>query len=98
MSIESIIAATTEAVSGVSTEFTVAGAFWLFGTGFAVGEGAIIEGIGPDGNYRKSTNKEGFLHVSAFPNTVYCDLPAGTYRINKAATVGEASVGFEEPV
>ena len=92
-----IIAATIEKVSGAGTEFTTtARGFWLYGSGFAPGEYAVVDGLGPDGVYRQVTNNGGGIYVSAAPNTVFVDLPAGTYRIDKTATALAASVGYEE--
>lgn len=94
-----IIAATIEKVSGEATEFTTtARGFWLYGSGFAPGEYAVVEGIGPGGVYRQVTNNGGGIYVSAAPNTVFVDLPAGTYRVEKTATALAASVGYEEDV
>ena len=94
---EPIIEATTEKISGAGTEFTTtARGFWLYGSGFAPGEYAVVEGIGPDGAFRQVTNNGGGIYVSAAPNTVFVDLPAGTYRIEKTASALAASVGYEE--
>lgn len=98
MAITSIIAATKNAVAaGAPTEFTTTTrGFWLKGAGFAAGEVAVVLGLGPDGTtYRPETNENGPFGVTEFPNTVFCDLPAGTYRISKVATAAEASVGYE---
>ena len=93
-----IIEATTDAVAGEDAEFTTTTrGFWLYGSGFGKGEFARVEGLGADGEtYETKTNENGPLHVSANPNTVYCDLPAGTYRIAKMATAVAAGVAFEE--
>jgi len=96
---ETIIEATIEKVSGEATEFTTTvRGFWLYGSSFAPGEYAIVEDIGPDGEWRQVTNNGGGLYVSAAPNTAFIDLPAGTYRIHKTATALAASVGYQENV
>ena len=90
-----IIAATTAAVSGVSTAFTTtARGFWLYGSKFSLTEFAAIERLGPSGEWETATNDSKPLAVSAFPNTTYIDLPAGTYRIKKSVTVLAASVSW----
>ena len=98
MAITSIIAATTADVAGADADFTAAGrGFWLFGSGFGKGEFARVEGLGADGaTYETKTNEDGPIHVTANPNTVFVDLPAGTYRIAKMATAVAAGVAFEE--
>lgn len=96
---EPIIESTIERVPGEVTEFTTTGrGFWLYGSKFAPGEYAIVEDIGPDGDWRAVTNNGGGIYVSAAPNTVFVDLPAGTYRIEKTATALAASVGYQEDV
>ena len=56
-----------------------------------------MEGLGADGvTYEIKTNDGGPIHVTANPNTVFVDLPAGTYRIAKMATAEAAGVAFEE--
>lgn len=96
MAITNIIEATTEAVSGATTEFTVAGSFWLHGDYFEHGESAVVERVGPSGDWIQATNESRKIAVSNTPNTMYVELPAGTYRILKTATRLEASVGYEE--
>jgi len=97
MAITPIISATINAVSGAGTEFTVTGAFWLFGDNFSHGESAVIERANVAGTaFVPATSKNDVVGVTATPNTVYCDLPAGTYRINKSATAIAAAVGYEE--
>lgn len=98
MAITTIIAATTAAVAGADADFTTTGrGFWLIGSGFGKGEFARIEGLGADGTtYETKTNDHGPIHVTSDPNTVFVDLPAGTYRIAKMATAVAAGVAFEE--
>ena len=95
-----IIAATTNAVAGASTAFTTSNrGFWLHASGFRSerrGEYATVQRVGPSGEWENATNDKGEIRVSAYPNTIYVDLPAGTYRIDKTATDAAASVGFEE--
>ena len=97
MAITSIIAATTEAETGSSTAFTTTSrGFWLHGHGFSFGESARVMREFPSGTWGPATNETGEIAVSAFPNLVFSDLPAGTYRIDKGETENPASVGFEE--
>ena len=97
MPITSIIAATTEAETGSSTAFTTtARGFWLHGHGFSFGESARVMREFPAGTWGLVTNNTGEIAVSAYPNVVFADLPAGTYRIDKGETANSASVGFEE--
>lgn len=95
-----IIAATTNAVTGASTAFTTTNrGFWLHASGFRSerrGEHATVKRVGPSGEWEAATNKDGEIRVSAYPNTIFVDLPAGTYRIDKTETAGNASVGYEE--
>ena len=98
MAITPIFAATTAAVAGEDADFTTTTrGFWLIGSGFGKGEFARVEGLGADGEtYETKTNEDGPIHVTANPNTVFVDLPAGTYRIAKMATAEPARVAFEE--
>lgn len=93
----SIISATVESVSGIATEFTTTNrGFWLYGSKFtSLTEKAILMGVGADGEWEEKTNENGVIYVGAAPNTVYVDLPAGTYRINKSKTALAASVSYE---
>jgi hypothetical protein len=95
-----IIAATTNAVTGASTAFTTTNrGFWLHASGFRSerrGEHATVKRVGPSGEWEAVTNKEGEIRVSAYPNTIFVDLPAGTYQIDKTATAISASIGYEE--
>lgn len=97
MAITPIFAATPAAVAGSDAEFTTTGrGFWLIGSGFGKGEFARVEGLGADGaTYETKTNDNGPIHVTANPNTVFVDLPAGTYRMAKMATAEAAGVAFE---
>lgn len=97
MAITPIIEDTALAVSGESTEFTTTDrGFWLYSEGFGVFEHCKLLGKGPSGDYREATNKEGVIQVSAFPNSMFVDLPAGTYRLEKMATANNAWVGWEQ--
>ena len=97
MAITPIIAATTEAVTGSSTAFTTTTrGFWLHGHGFSFGESARVMREFPAGTWGPVTGSPGDIAVSAYPNVVFADLPAGTYRIEKGETANPASVGFEE--
>jgi hypothetical protein len=97
MPITSKISATTEAASGAGTAFTTtARGFWLHGHGFSYGESARVMREFPSGTWGPATNESGEIAVSAFPNVIFADLPAGTYRIDKTVTAIAASVGYEE--
>lgn len=97
MAITPKISATTDAVSGADTAFTTNNrGFWLHGHGFSFGESATVMREFPSGTWGPATNETGEIAVSAFPNLVFADLPAGTYRIDKTETANAASVGYEE--
>lgn len=103
MALIPIITATTAAVSGESTNFTTTQrGFWLHCSGFGgiadnyTVEKATVQRIGrPGGSYEDATNDSGTISVGARPNSVYVDLPAGTYQINKTPTKAAASVSYE---
>lgn len=95
MAITAVIAATESAASGAATEFTATGPFVLYGDHFGWAESAQLLRLGPSGEYLPATNKDGVIHVGAYPNVVLVDVP-GTYRIDKTKTVATASVGYEE--
>ena len=95
MAITVKIAATQDAVSGASTEFTTTGPFVLYGDGFGNHEHATLLRLGPSGSYLTATNSKEVVKVSAYPNMVYIDTP-GTFRVEKIKTHAEASVGYEE--
>ena len=83
----------------ISTPFTTSNrGIWLFGSKFWPEEIAVLEQIGPSGNYEPITNSKGVIAVSHSPNTVYADVPAGTYRVHKYNTKLAASVGVQEAV
>ena len=83
----------------ISNPFTTTDrGFWLFGSKFWPEELAVLEQIGPSGNYEPITNAKGVIAVSHSPNTVYADVPPGTYRIHKYRTKLAASVGIHEVV
>lgn len=79
------------------TEFTVTGPFWLYGDNLGVNEKAILKRPNNEGDgYVDATNAKGQLFVSKYPNTVYCDLPADTYQLDKPLTEQLTSVSYEE--
>jgi len=100
MAITSLISATVDAVSGEATAFiTTDRGFWLYGDGFAHGESAVVMRPNVAGNgFVPATSKSDIICVTATPNVVYVDLPAGTYRINKSSTAAAAAVGYEPVV
>lgn len=96
MAIDTVVSATTEAASGSGTAFTTTSrGFWLHGYGFQHGESAKVMREYPSGTWGPATNDTGDIAVSAHPNVVFADLPAGTYRIDKTATNQNASVGIQ---
>lgn len=95
MAITTVISATKDAASGVSTEFTTTGPFVLYGDGFGTHEHATLLRLGPSGSYLTATNNKEVVKVSAYPNMVYIDTP-GTFRVEKMKTHAETSVGYEE--
>lgn len=88
---------TTAAVApGATTEFITTGrGFWLHSSGLFKGEKVTL--YGPDSNeaFRAITNKESTLGISSHPNSIFIDLPAGTYRLGKGATVAAPYIGYE---
>ena len=95
MAITAVIAATKDAASGATTEFTTVGPFVLYGDHFGWAESAKLQRLGPSGQYLDATNKDGVIRVASAPNMVYVEAP-GTYRIDKSKTAAAASVGYEE--
>ena len=95
MAITVVIAATKDAASGATTEFTTTGPFALYGDNFGWAESAQLLRLGPSGEYLPATNKDGVIQVGAYPNMVLVDVPS-TYRIDKTKSVAAASVGYEE--
>lgn len=83
----------------ISNTFTTTNrGIWLFSSQFLPAETAVLERIGPSGNYEPTTTSNGEVAVTHSPNTVYVDVPPGTYRIHKYPTALAASVGYEEVV
>jgi len=95
MAITVVISATTAAASGAGTQFTTTGPFVLYGDNFAGTEFASLTRLGPSAAYSVMTNKDGAIGVGARPNSVYVEA-AGTFRVDKPATVAAASIGYEE--
>ena len=96
MAIDTIIEATKDSASGSGTAFTTTTrGFWLHGHGFKYGESAKVMREFPAGTWGPATNDTGEISVSAFPNVVFADIPAGTYRIDKTETAQDASVGVQ---
>ena len=96
MAIDWKIEEETDAVSGVSTAFTTTNrGFWLYGKGFASGEyGRVLDtDLG-----EVATNNAGPIEVSANPNMVFVDAPAGDYQLVKSKTASAASMGIKEVV
>lgn len=88
---------TTTVAPSASTAFTTTGrGFWLHSSGLLKGEKVTLYGLDSNGAYRAVTNSITSLGVSSNPNSVYIDLPAGTYRLGKALTTNAPYVGYEE--
>ena len=80
----------------ISDVFTLANrGVWLYSSQFWPEEIAVLERIGPSGNYEPATNSKGEICVSHSPNTIYADVPPGAYRVHKYRTRLAASVGYE---
>ena len=80
-----------------STAFTTTGrGFWLHSSGLVKGEKVTLYGPDSNGAYRAVTNKESTLGISAYPNSVFIDLPPGTYRLEKGITAFAPYIGYEE--
>lgn len=97
MAITPIGVSTVNPASGVTMQFTtLTRGFWLSCNGVTYAhEGATLERLGPDAEYATATNKDGVIAVSNAPNTMFVDLPPGTYRLNKPQSIVAASFGFE---
>lgn len=92
-----LIDPTTASVpASVATFTTTQRGFWLISSGFRPGEFATVWGKGPDDALRPVTNVAGQISVSYSPNTVFVDLPAGDYAVNKDETNEAASVDYKE--
>ena len=76
-----------------ATAFTVVDPTTATADGFSGGEFAQVFRLGPNGGYSAATNKDGYIILSVFPNTVLLDAPA-TYKIIKTETVNNAYVGY----
>lgn len=92
MAIVQIVAPTTAQTTSAS--FTLTGPFVLYGEGFSGREVAILEQEVTSGVWVKVTNLDGYVGVGKFPNSAYYGA-LGTFRINKGATNGSASVSYE---
>ncbi len=90
-----IAAKTAAEAPAAGNEFTTTGPFTFVGDDFTAGRRAYLMRLGPSGEFRHFTNKEGRVFVSDYPNTVWVDA-AGTFRIEKDATQLAACVGYEE--
>lgn len=96
MAITVTIAAKTAAEApAAGNEFITTGPFTFYGDDFTAGKRAFLMRLGPSGEFRHATNKDGRIFVSDHPNMVWVDA-AGTFRIDKDATPLAASVGYEE--
>ena len=88
---------TTAVAPSASTEFTTTGrGFWLHSSVLLKEEKVTLYGLDSNGAYRAVTNAITTLGVSTHPNSVYVDLPAGTYRLGKPLTTNAPYVGYEE--
>ena len=80
-----------------STAFTTTGrGFWLHSSSLIKGEKITLYGLDSNGAYRAVTNKKATLGISAYPNSVFIDLPHGTYRLGKGITAAAPYIGYEE--
>lgn len=89
---------TTAAVApGATTEFTTTGrGFWLHSSGLLKGEKVTLYGLDSNSTFRAVTNEKSTLGISSNPNSAFVDLPPGTYRLGKGATVAAPYIGYEE--
>ena len=96
MAITIKIPATTESVvPGASNEFTTSGPFTLYADDLGWNEHITLWRLGPSGEYREATNKNGVITVSATPNMIYVEA-GGTFRLGKPLTKQAAACGYEE--
>lgn len=92
-----VINPTKAAATGTFTT-TVRG-FWLSCTGMVhLREQFVVERkkVSPNDEYEPATNENGKIFVCSFPNTIYVDLPAGDYRLNKTASENNGSADIEQ--
>ena len=88
---------TTTVAPSASTAFTTTGrGFWLHSSGLLKGEKVTLYGLDSNGAFRAVTNKESTLGISSHPNSIFIDLPAGTYRLGKGVTTSAPYIGYEE--
>lgn len=59
----------------------------------SVGDVAILWRLGPSGEYKVATNKEGTIYLSSIPNTIVIDT-YGTYKVTKRVTELPVSIGY----
>lgn len=76
-----------------ATAFTITEPTTLLADGLLVGENLIVYRLGPSGEYKPATNKDGAIVLSAYPNTALLDAP-NTYKVPKPITSGEVHVGY----
>jgi hypothetical protein len=104
MAITVVIAATKDATSGATTEFTTTGPFVLYGDHFGWAESAQLLRLGPSGEYLPATNKDGVIQVdrlsrirggsvsrTAPANTIY--RPFATGGVSRAVSRPTSSRG-----
>jgi hypothetical protein len=95
MAITKVINGVTTAVDlATATAFSITDPTTITADNFAVGEYAIVHRLGPSGEYRPATNRDGSIVLSALPNIVLLDAPA-TYKVTKTVTAVAAYVGYE---
>lgn len=94
MDITNVIDGVTEAVDLTSaTSFEITDATPILADNFEVGEVALVYRLGPSGDYKAATNKDGTIFLSWAPNIALLEAP-GTYKITKTVTSGTAYVGY----
>jgi hypothetical protein len=94
MAITNVIDGVSEAVDLASaTAFEITEATPILADNFEVGEIARVYRLGPSGEYKPATNKDGWIVLSWAPNMVLLEAP-GTYKIDKTVTDGLGYVGY----
>lgn len=94
MAITVVITNETDPVSlAVATSFSITEPTPILADNLAVDEYALVYRLGPSGEYKPATNKDGTIFLSWAPNTAVLDA-AGTYKITKTLSSTGVYVGY----
>lgn len=98
MALTEVITGTDVAVTpGAGSAFITTGrGFWLCSDYFKIGECAWLMKTNSSGDWIPVRDSNGAVVVSETPNTLYVDVPPGTYRLGKTASIEAVAVWIEE--